>query len=202
MSRVAVICCALALIVLAAGCAIEDSASGPRFEPAQRDTLTVATAFLDAPGFWERDGGFEAALARALADRLGLARVAIKQVPFADLAAGRLNGADLALSQLSPTDQRETSLDFTTPYLLAPAGVLVRAGTRPEVDVKGLRTLRWVTSRVSTLTPIVDREIRPTTTPVEVTDRAQALLLDQPVALGLAHDDPAHFGVLAQLPNT
>lgn len=175
--------------------------------------LTVATAFLPAPGFWEGrppTAGFEAALAAALARRLGLERVAVEQVPFAALVAGRLDGADIALSQLSPTDERERSLDFTAPYLLAPAGVLSLRGAQAS-DVAGLRQLRWVVSRVSTLTPVVRREIRPSAEPIVVVDRAQALavlragraqalLLDLPVALGLARDDPARFQVLGQLP--
>jgi polar amino acid transport system substrate-binding protein len=199
-----------ALLVAACG---SDRNAGARFQPAKPGVLTVATAFVPAPGFWEgrsADAGFEAALAKELARRLGLRSVAVRQVPFGSLVAGRLGGADLALSQLSPTDEREKSLDFTTPYLVAPAGVLAVRDAR-AADVKGLRGLRWVVSRFSTLTPIVKDEIRPDRAPVVVDDRAQALavlrsgradalLLDLPVALGLAHDDPAHFHVPGQLP--
>ena len=175
--------------------------------------LTVATAFLPAPGFWEGNPptqGFEAGLAQALAHHLGLERVAVVQVPFADLVAGQLRGADLALSQLSPTDKRERSLDFSTPYLIAPAGVLARCGVAAD-DVQELQKLRWVISRTSTLTPIVTNEVRPSSAPIAVEDRtealrvlssgrADALLLDLPVALGLAHDEPRRYRVLGQLP--
>jgi ABC-type amino acid transport substrate-binding protein len=79
-------------------------------------------------------------------------------------------------------------------------------------DVEDLRGLRWVVSRLSTLTPVVNDEIRPDRAPIMVDDRAQALavlragradalLLDLPVALGLAHDDPARFQVVGQLPH-
>jgi len=174
--------------------------------------LTVATAFLPAPGFWKSrtsPAGFEAGLARALARHFGLARVKVVQVPFAQIVAGRLGGADIALSQLTPTRARERSVDFTTPYLEAPPGILavrwVDAG-----DVHTLQGLRWVASRVSTLTPILIRRIRPSSAPYEVVDRAQALavlrtgwadalLLDLPVALGIAHADPARYHVLGQL---
>jgi ABC-type amino acid transport substrate-binding protein len=175
--------------------------------------LTVATAFVPAPGFWQGSPpaqGFEAQLASALADHLGLERVSVIQVPFATLVTGRLRGADVALSQLTPTDKRERSLDFTTPYLFAPAGVLVRRGVTAD-DVQDLRALRWVTSRTSTLTSIVEAEIRPSSAPIEVEDRtsalrvlgsgrADALLLDLPVALGLAHDKPERYEVVGQLP--
>jgi polar amino acid transport system substrate-binding protein len=200
-------------VALAASACAGEPNAGVRFVPARPGTLTVATALIPAPGFWERRppaAGFEAALARALAHRLGLRRVAVVQVPFAQLVAGHLGGADLALSQLSPTDERERSLDFSTPYLTAPAGVLVRRGAH-AADVEDLRGLRWVVSRVSTLTPHVRDEIRPVRAPIEVTDRSQALavlragradalLLDLPVALGIARDDPARFAVAGQLP--
>jgi polar amino acid transport system substrate-binding protein len=199
--------------LLAAACGTDRNA-GARFEPAQPGVLTVATAFVPAPGFWEGRsgaGGLEAALAKDLAHRLGLRSVVLRRVPFASLVAGRLGGADIALSQLTPTDAREKSLDFTTPYLTAPAGVLAVQGAHAS-DVKDLRGLRWVVSRFSSLTPIVSDEIRSDRAPIVVGDRAQALavlragradalLLDLPVALGLAHGDRARFHVVGQLPH-
>jgi polar amino acid transport system substrate-binding protein len=198
-----------AVLVLAA-CASEESAAGSSFRPVKRGTLTVATAFLPAPGFWEGTpptSGFEARLAAALAKRLGLDRVRVVQVPFGDLVRGKLGGADIALSQLTPTKEREKVEDFSTPYISAAPGVLARR-TVEASDMKGLRALRWVVSRLSTLTPIVMNTIRPTTSPVVVDDRAQALdvlyegkaealLLDLPVALGLARD--GRYEVLGQL---
>jgi polar amino acid transport system substrate-binding protein len=175
--------------------------------------LTVATAFLPAPGFWEGDpptsGGFEAGLAHALAKHLGLDSVKVVEVPFASIVAGKLGGADLALSQLTPTDEREKVLDFSTPYLTAPPGVLALRSVDAR-DVHDLQELNWVTSRVSTLTPIVMERIRPNRDPVMVEDRtqalaalragrAQALMLDLPVALALAAADTARFHVLGQL---
>jgi ABC-type amino acid transport substrate-binding protein len=190
-----------------------DRNAGQAFVPATPGTLTVATAFLPAPGFWEGTppvSGFEAALAKELAERLKLKGVAVKQVPFTALAAGDLGGADIALSQLTPTEKREQSLDFTTAYITAPPGIVARVAIKAS-DVEDLRSLRWVVSRSSTLTSIVKREVRPIRAPIEVQDRtdalkilragrADALLLDLPVALGLARDDPAHLRVLAQLP--
>jgi polar amino acid transport system substrate-binding protein len=199
-------------VLSAAGCAGGEGAAGHRFEAKHSGVLTVATAFLPAPGFWEGDpptGGFEAQLASALAHRLGLERVAVVQVPFPKLVAGELRNADLALSQLTPTTKREHSLDFTTPYLTAPPGVLARQGVE-ATDLETLRDLRWVVSSSSTLTPIVLDRVRPKHDPIEVEDRtaalqvlragkADALLLDLPVALGLARDDPPLLHVLGQL---
>jgi polar amino acid transport system substrate-binding protein len=198
--------------VAAAGCGNGQSAAGSAFEPRHPGVLTVATAFLPAPGFWEGDpptsGGFEAGLAKALAEHLGLDRVKVVQVPFGDITEGNLGGADLAISQLTPTEERAKSVDFSTAYVNAPPGVLARAGVEAS-DVKSLRELRWVVSRLSTLTPVVMDRIRPSEPPVVVDDRSQALavllsgrvdalMLDLPVALGIAHEE-AGFEVLGQL---
>jgi polar amino acid transport system substrate-binding protein len=196
----------------ASGCAGGGGAAGSKFDPVTPDVLTVASAFLPAPGFWEGDGatdGFEAGLAAALADRLGLKHVKVIQVPFAEIVTGHLRGADLALSQLTPTAEREHVLDFTSAYLSAPPGVLARRGVEVQ-DEHALRGLRWVVSRVSTLTPIVRERVRPDQPPVEVEDRtaalsvlrsgrADALMLDLPVAMGYASADPQQFTAVAQL---
>jgi polar amino acid transport system substrate-binding protein len=204
--------CLLAACAALTACSTGDNNAGAKFEPATPGVLTVATAFLPAPGFWEGNPptrGFEAQLALAIAKHLGLARVAVKQVPFAQIVSGHLDGADIALSQLTPTKDREKVLDFTSAYINAPPGVLVRQGVVAG-DVNGLQDLHWVISRVSTLTPILLNQVRPHDPPVVTEDRtgaltvlrsgkADALLLDLPVALGLAQSDPERFHVVAQL---
>jgi polar amino acid transport system substrate-binding protein len=213
--RVRVIFAALLLVAAAlvvSGCAVERGAAGAKFAPKKPGVLTVATAFIPEPGFWFGPGaksGFESGLALALAHKLGLERVRVVQVPFASVVVGRLDGADLGLSQVTPTSERERTADFSTPYLTAPPGVLALRGAEAG-DLQGLRGLHWVISRVSTLTPIVKDTVRPSGRPVVVEDRekalevlrsgrADALLLDLPVALGLAHADPGRFHVLGQL---
>jgi len=194
------------------GCAVEHGAAGPTFVPRHPGVLTVATSFLPAPGFWfgpSAKSGFEAGLAVALAHKLGLERVKVVQVPFTQVTRGRLGGADIGLSQVTPTSEREKTADFSTPYLTAPPGVLARRGVE-AIDLQGLRKLRWVISRVSTLTPIVKDTVQPSSPPIVTEDRSQAigvlrsgradaLLLDLPVALGLARADPGRFNVLGQL---
>jgi polar amino acid transport system substrate-binding protein len=213
--RVGVIFAALLLFaatLVVSGCAAQRGAAGAKFVPKHPGVLTVATAFLPAPGFWFGPGaksGFESGLALALAHKLGLERVKVVQVPFASLVVGRLDGADLGLSQVTPTSGREKTADFSTPYLTAPPGVLALRGVE-AIDLQGLRKLHWVISRVSTLTPIVKDTIQPSSSLVVTEDRskaievlrsgrAQALLLDLPVALGLARADPGQFHVLGQL---
>jgi polar amino acid transport system substrate-binding protein len=200
-----------AAALLASACGGE-GAAGSSFKPAKPGVLTVATAFIPAPGFWEGSPptrGFEAALAADIAHRLGLDRVEVVQVPFAEIVSGKLGGADLALSQTTPTEEREKNVDFTTPYLVSPPGVLARLGVNAR-DVNGLQKLQWVISSASTLTPIVEEQVRPNRKPIVTVDRAQALdvlragradalLLDLPVALGLAREEPAIFHVIGQL---
>src|SRR5262245_30573006 len=201
----------VAVLTLAA-CGGDRGAAGTKFEPGTPDVLKVATAFLPAPGFWQGNpptSGFEAGLAAELAKRLGLDKVEVVQVPFADIISGKFGGADLALSQMTPTKEREKSVDFTTPYLTSAPGVLARVGVNAR-DVNTLQGLHWVVSRVSTLTPILMSRVRPNGKPVEVEDRADALrvlragradalLLDLPVAQGLARAEPQRFHVIGQL---
>jgi len=210
--RLAFVPLLLALAVGASACASEHDAAGTSFQPAEPGVLRVATAFLPAPGFWTGSpptSGFEAALAEQLARHLGLHGVEVVQVPFGEIVAGKLHGADLALSQITPTEERDRSADFSTPYLSSAPGVLALRHV-DATDVHDLRGLRWVTSRLSTLTPIVMERIRPERPPITVDDRTQALqvlrsgradalMLDLPVALGLAEAEPARFHVIGQL---
>jgi polar amino acid transport system substrate-binding protein len=174
----------------------------------------VATAFFPAPGFWEGvpaapSGGFEWDLALALAHRFGLAKVSIVTVSFGDLISGHLHGADIALSELTPTAQRSKVLDFSTPYLVSPPGVVVTPGTSTP-DLATLRQLRWVALKGSTLTTIVDNQVRPDQPALVVasrpnaleaidTGKAQAMLLDLPVGLALQRAMPHAYEVSAQL---
>jgi len=203
------------VLTVAAGCGstARTGATGA-FKPAHPGTLTVATAFFPAPGFWEGrpeapSGGFEWNLAQALAGRFGLDSVAVVPVSLDDLVTGHLGGADLALSELTPTSKREEVLDFSTPYLVAPPGVLVRPGTSTP-DLAALRQLRWVGVKGSTLTGVVHDQVRPVHDVFEVAGRldaldeidagrAQAMLLDLPVGLALAKAEPDRFKVAAQL---
>ena len=188
-----------------------------RFTPAHAGRLTVATAFFPAPGFWEGQpsaptGGFEWDLARALAHRFGLGTVDVVTVPFGELVSGHLGGADLGVSELTPSSERQKVLDFSTPYLVAPPGVVVRPGTSTP-DLAALRQLQWVAVKGSTLTRVVNEQVRPERPTIEVDGRsqaldaidrgsAQAMLLDLPVGLALAKAVPTQFNLTAQLSGT
>lgn len=186
------------------------------FSPVHAGTLTVATAQIPNPGLWEgtpqhATGGFEYGLAHALAERFGLARVKLVHVPFGRLIAGDLGGADLALSDITVTDERSEHIDFSTSYLRAPPAVLVRPGTSVP-DVQAAEGLRWAVQRGTTLQSALEESIRPYEA-AQVLEhqrevllalrvrRADAVMLDLPVALAYARASPRTYEVAAQLPS-
>lgn len=195
------------------GCTVEFGA-GPAgdFEPATAGVLTVATEKVPSAGFWlgtpqEPTGGFEYGLALAMADRFDLDRVEVRTVPFEKMIAGDLAGADIGLRQLTPTDERERSLDFSIPYLSAPPAALVRAG-RSIPDMKTARDLAWAVPEGTTMVDILRERVRPDATRVGA-DRgavvgmvldgnADAALFDLPVAMALARASGGVLEVAAQ----
>jgi polar amino acid transport system substrate-binding protein len=202
--------------LLAAGCSGHPTSTGRTFEPGRAGVLTVATAVLPAPGFWvptpgDRYSGFEADLVHELAERLDLAEVRIVQVPFGDLLDGQLGDADLAVSQLTPSDEREERLDFSTPYASAAPTVLVRTGVvDTPADAALLKDLRWAVLDRSTLTAVVEDRVVPDATPLVVDSRMALLeairsgrvdagMFDLPVAQALAREEPFTFEVVGQL---
>jgi ABC-type amino acid transport substrate-binding protein len=206
-----VVCVALSACAGAGGL----GAAG-RFTPRTPGTLTVATAQVPDPGFWEGTvahptGGFEYELARALASRFGLSRVQVIEVPFKQLTAGNLGGADLALSDITITKQRAQHVDFSDSYLDAPPAILVRPGTEVP-DVHAAQGLSWAVQDGTTLQEALAEAIEPSA-PAQVLEhqrevllalrvgRAQAVMLDLPVALAYAREAPHTYAVAAQLPS-
>jgi polar amino acid transport system substrate-binding protein len=206
-----------ALALWPAGCGgLRGAGSAGTFTPHTAGTLTVATAQIPEPGFWEGTpshptGGFEYGLARALAERFGLTRVKVELVPFQRLVAGDLGGADLALSDITVTEQRAQHVEFSTAYLAAPPAIVVRPGTE-VADAHAARSLQWAVQTGTTLQQAVEQTIRPTAAPQVVNHErealvalrvghAEAVMLDLPVALAYARRSPATYSVVAQLPS-
>lgn len=208
------------LLLLAAGLSACGGAAGlgaaGKFSPRTPNTLTVATAQVPDPGFWSGTvqhptGGFEYGLAQALAARFGLARIKVVEVPFRRLTAGYLGGADLALSDITVTAERSKKLDFSTSYLSAPPAILVRPGTEVP-DVHAAQALRWAVEAGTTLQSALAEAIEPSTA-AQILDhqrevllalrvgRADAVMLDLPVALAYARESPHTYAVAAQLPS-
>jgi polar amino acid transport system substrate-binding protein len=204
------------LATSAVGCANAGNGAAGSFSPRTPNTLTVATAQVPDPGFWEGTfarptGGFEYELAKRLASHFGLAKVKIVDVPFDELVRGQLGGADLALSDITITEAREQYLDFSTPYLKAPPAIVVRPGTQ-VADVDAARHLRWAVQNDTTLKEALEKQIEPTTKTLVFEHQSEklaaledgrvgAVLLDLPVALAYASESPRKYSVVAQLPS-
>lgn len=205
---------AAALTLSAGGCGSISGSAGD-FTPVHPRVLTVATSTVPTAGFWEGSvrnptGGFEYELARELADRFGLGAVRIRIVPFHRIVAGHLDGADLGLSLITPTAEREESLDFSTPYLDSPPTVVVHAGTEVR-DLASARELRWGAIRSTTFVERIDEQIAPETT-TKVFDgqrgllaaleasEVDAVLFDLPLAVSLADHSGGSLEAVAQLP--
>jgi polar amino acid transport system substrate-binding protein len=186
------------------------------FTPVTAGTLTVATAQVPNPGLWEGTladprGGFEFGLAHALAARFGLAHVKVIGVPFRQLTAGELGGADLALSDITVSEERAEHISFSSSYLRAPPAILVRPGTEVP-DVQAAEGLKWAVQSATTLQSALEESIRPYQPPRVLEHerevllalrrgRADAVMIDLPVALAYARESPHSYEVAAQLPS-
>jgi len=115
--------------------------------------LTIATG---NPAYypWVMDNapdsgkGFEAAVAYAVADRMGFAKDKVEwtSASFDQSIQPGAKDFDFNLQQFSITEEREKVVDFSAPYYSAPMAVLVR---QPAVDngatatIDSLKTLKW-----------------------------------------------------------
>lgn len=204
----------LALVLAASACGSIANSAG-EFTPARPGILTVATSTIPSPGFWEGTatdptGGFEYELARALADRFGLEKVEIKIVHFHRIVAGHLDGADIGLNLLTPTDEREEHLDFSTSYLDSAPTVVVRSGTE-VADLATAQELLWGEIRATTLVGKIENQIAPDQ-PLRIFDgqkesvaaleagKVEATLLDLPSAVAVAAESEGRLEAVAQLP--
>jgi len=215
LGRLASVLVAVAVLGPCLAACGEPGAAGT-FTPRTANTLTVATAQIPDPGFWSGTaehptGGFEYGLARELAGHFGLAKVKVVLVPFKHLVAGELGGADLAISDITVTQERAQRLTFSSPYLSAPPSILVRPGTYVP-DVHAAQGLRWAVQDGTTLQSALEETIRPSSAPLIFEHQAQALaalrdrradavMLDLPVALAYARESPKVYAVAAQLPS-
>ena len=117
-----------------------------KFTPAVAGQLTVEVN-LPAPGWYNGDtpesikDGVEYCMAANIAYRLGLEKVAVKNVAWDGLVAGQTSDFDLALSQISITKERAKVVEFSTPYFTSDAGVMVKKGKK--IDEKSIKGLRW-----------------------------------------------------------
>ena len=150
--------------------------------------------------------GFDVDLARALAKRLGLARVAFVQSPFGRLFSFGAKPWDLAVAQITITDQRRRTAEFTQPYMNVDQGVLAAQTVSPvPTTLAGLRSLRICALGKSTGADAATTVVAPTT-PVRLfgnvptlmlnlqTGRCQAVVYDAPSLGTLKARAPDRYG--------
>ncbi len=205
---------ALAVALALCGCGSISGSAG-EFSPAHPGVLTVATSTIPTPGFWEGTarrptGGFEYELARKLAERFGLGSVRVKVVHFHRMVAGELGGADLGMALITPTDEREAALDFSSPYFVAAPTIVVRAGTEVP-DLASAEELRWGVVRSTTFVDTVAESVSPEA-PTKAYDgqrelldaleagKIDAVLFDLPLAVSIAEHSRGRLEAVAQLP--
>lgn len=167
-------------------------------------TLTVATG---NPAYfpWVIDNdptagnGFEAAVAYALAERMGFGadKVAWTSTTFDQAIQPGPKEFDFNLQQYSITPEREQTIDFSDPYYSAAQAVLVRtptvdAGAKPEIAA--LKALKWGAAAGTTAPSLIASLIGPDSDPLLYEDSADvsealkagqidATLMDLPSAL-------------------
>ncbi len=188
---------------IVAACDEASEVARQSFTPKREGVLSVA-ADLPAEGFWngddpdDLDGGFEWAIADALAERFGL-ELEVVETSFPDIVAGRLGDADLALSQVSITSERD-NLTFSPPYYETASGVVTRRDHEDITDLLTAREQSWAAESASTHLEFVEDTIRPDGAVVLAADGAMAIeevrggivdaaLLDLSAALVLTHED-------------
>jgi ABC-type amino acid transport substrate-binding protein len=212
------VACALLAGGWLAGCGdLTSSPAAGTFTPRTPGVLTVVTSAVPSPGFWvgtasHPTGGLEYELAKHLADRFGLKSVRIRIEHFHRLVEGQLDGADLALDLITPTAQREKTLDFSAPYLDAAPTVVARSG-QPVPDLETAQSLRWGAIRGTTFVGIIRASISPDQ-PIQLfensdemlaaleSNKLDAALFDMPFAVVTARDSGGRLQAVAQLPDT
>jgi polar amino acid transport system substrate-binding protein len=200
----------VALAVVASGAA----AAPPTKVPGElRVGLSMPAAGFQVGAVRGRDvvlaKGLEIDLARLLARRLGITRVRFVNEPFLStlVRAGKKDW-DIALAQITVTPVRAKRVDFSTAYLTADQGVLVRRGlaTKPTT-IAALRRLQLCAERTSTGGQLIVDRIKPTRKPRLVnnpsslsydlfTQRCDAIVFDAPTLAVLQRQAPDRYGPL------
>jgi len=147
----------------------------------------------------ESGQGFEAAIAYALADRMGFEadQVVWTRTTFDQAIQPGVKDYDINMQQYSITEERRQTIDFSAPYYTSAAAVLVRqsaveAGAEP--NVASLKGLKWGAAAGTTANELINTLIGPDSQTLLYDDNADitealksnqidAVLLDLPSAL-------------------
>ncbi|WP_089155799.1 ABC transporter substrate-binding protein [Micromonospora sp. NBS 11-29] len=178
---------AAAVVLVAAGCAPQDddptpAASGSSSAPCAKETLktrtpgklTIAT---DEPAYepWFKDNkpengeGFEAAVAYAVAEKLGYDRADVTwtRVKFDAAIAPGPKDFDFDVNQFSITQERQRAVDFSPPYYLVRQTVIALKSSRiaGKTTLADLRNAKLGAQVGTTSYRAITDVIKPTTKP-------------------------------------
>jgi len=165
-------------------------------------TLTIATGDIayypyvidDDPTSGE---GFEAAIAYAIAEKLGFAHDEVEWVrtSFESAIAPGPKNFDFNIQQYTITDERKQAVDFSTPYYAASQAVVaLKGGAAEGVDsIEGLKDLVLGAMAGSTSAQTIEATVEPNTAPqlygsnedavaALTANQIDALVLDLPTA--------------------
>ncbi|WP_103662819.1 ABC transporter substrate-binding protein [Microbacterium sp. CJ77] len=165
---------AFALAGCASGTAGTDASAEPDAGYVTPGKLTIATGDIayypyvidDDPASGE---GFEAAIAYAIADKLGFEAEDVEWVRTsfeAAIAPGPKN-FDFNIQQYTITDERKQAVDFSSPYYSASQAIVaVTGGAADGIDsIDGLKDLVIGAMAGSTSAQTLDEVVQPTTAP-------------------------------------
>lgn len=183
--------------------------------------LTIATGnpayypwvMDDAP---ESGEGFEAAVAYAIAGKMGFAKedVVWVRTSFDEAIQPGAKNFDFNMQQYSITPEREEMVDFSLPYYTAAMAVLTTKSVvdgGAEATIDSLKGLKWGAMASTTAVPMLGELIRPDSDPLLYNDNADvnaaiiagqidAALYDLPTALYLSAVVVDGGAVLGQFP--
>ena len=198
------------------GCGDGLGDAGGSFEPSKTGVLTVVTEPFPTQGFWEGSpkeptGGLEYEMAIELADRFGLDEVEVRTAGFSEIVAGDLGDADLGMALITPTEERDEFLDFSTPYIQAAPALVVREGTDVP-DVETAQELVWALGEGTTFEDVVRELINPDSEPLLFAGQeaqieavrsgeADVAMFDLPAAEAIVQEDDG-LAVAAKLSDT
>ena len=167
---------AVTVSVLAlAGCASADApADSTDAGSVMPGKLTVATGQTSYEPYVINDDpasgeGFEAALAYAIADKLGFAADDVEWVrtSFESAIAPGPKDFDFNIQQYTITDERKQAVDFSSPYYSAAQAVVALEGGPADgvTDIAGLKPLVFGAMSGSTSAQTIDAVVQPDTAP-------------------------------------
>lgn len=115
-------------------CDITENPTVHELTPLKSGALTVAASLPYPAGYRgntleDVDGGYMYCLVAEIANRAGLERVELVNAPFEALVTAKASNFDMAVWDIIVTPERESVVDFSTPYNTYQTGVLVRAGS-------------------------------------------------------------------------